>query len=935
MRQKRAQATGAIPCEGRLKVLYFRDILREYKLGHFSVTGVDAMRKQYRLFLLLSLVPAFLFGSVSAVVQAQNAGTPALKQSRWSDPATWPGRKVPAAGDKVTIEKGKDVLLDVSPPALNGLTIEGKLSFADNKDLELTTEWIMVHGELEIGTEAKPHTRKATITFTDNVKDEDMSGIGGTNDRSDRGMMLMGGTLNLHGNRTNSWTKLSKTAEADSNSIEVLNAAGWRAGDMIVLASTDFDPHQAERRTIAAIRGNTITLDKKLDYMHFGKITFDVDERGEVGMLSRNILIQASPDADNTLFGGHIMAMSGSKMFVDGVELNRMGQNMHLARYPIHWHLVADAQGQYIRNSAIHDTYSRCVTVHGTNYLDIENNVTYNNIGHCFFLEDAVEHGNQFVHNLGIQTKCHPDAPCVATNLAPFGQGSASNFDTAGQNAKDILIPSDNTASTFWITNPDNIYRDNVAAGSDATGFWFALPQHPTGKFEDTEISKATWPRRTQVREFKGNTAHSNFDGFMFDRGPRPDGHFATGGHISLANPADANSPQVESVIEDFTSYKNRNGGLWSRGEMHVYKNLKVADNAIGYTHASGNAGRSAFTSRVIDSLFVGETENTGNPKTAAEKAYGRSLPEPELPDFPIRGYEFYDYHHELDNVTFVNFQDSATRKTGAISYLLYTSFGMSSNNTIQRAKFINAKPVYFPPMEFKWSNDDYGNGSYQTSVFHDKDGSVSGVPNSYILINDGNNGIAIDEACEIKPTWNAAVCRGDVGRMTIGGAGGGGGGRGGRGAGAGPGGGRGGVPAVAGPGGRGGAAVAGGPGRLGDAPAQPLAVLSRNGKDFPITGATNVRAGTEYKVTTERPTLSLSVTELDAGSWVMFELPGFTTAASGTAQDSLDALRKANTTSYYKGNGSLWVKLVSSGDILGSGPANGPGGGANLQASR
>ena len=70
-----------------------------------------------------------------------------------------------------------------------------------------------------------------------------------------------------------------------------------------------------------------------------------------------------------------------------------------------------------------------------------------------------------------------------------------------------------------------------MAAGSDATGFWFALPEHPTGKFEGTEISKKTWPRRTQVREFKGNTAHSNFDGFMFDRGPRPDGHFAVGGH--------------------------------------------------------------------------------------------------------------------------------------------------------------------------------------------------------------------------------------------------------------------------------------------------------------------------------------------------------------------------------------------------------------------
>ena len=87
--------------------------------------------------------------------------------------------------------------------------------------------------------------------------------------------------------------------------------------------------------------------------------------------------------------------------------------------------------------------------------------------------------------------------------------------------------------------------------------------------------------------------------------------------------------------------------------------------------------------------------------------------------------------------------------------------------------------------------------------------------------------------------------------------------------------------------------------------------------------------------MTTERPALSLSVKELNSGSWVIFELPGFTTAASGTEQSSLDALRKASATSYYKGNGSLWVKLVSSGDILGTGPTQGPGGGANLQVSR
>ncbi|HET9218801.1 MAG TPA: G8 domain-containing protein [Terriglobia bacterium] len=919
------------------------------------------MSKKNRSFLPMSLISAFLLVSVFAVVEgAQQPSSSAVKGGRWSDTATWADKKVPAAGALVTIGQGMDVVLDVSPPALNGLTINGKLSFANNRDLELTTEWIMVHGELEIGTEKAPHTRKATITFTNNVKDEDIGGMGG-NDKVDRGIMLMGGTLNLHGDRTNTWSKLASTANAGSTSIEVLNAAGWRVGDEIVLASTDFDPRQAERRTISAIRGNTITLDKKLDYMHFGKITFDVDERGEVAMLTRNIRLQASADAEQSFYGGHVMAMAPSKMFVEGVEFQRMGQNLTLARYPIHWHLIGDAKGQYIRNASIHDTYNRCVTVHGTNNLRVENNVTYNTVGHCFFLEDGVEQGNEFIRNLAIQTKCHTSKACVPTNLAMFGSTDGTNFSTAGQQSKDVLLPSDNTVSSFWITNPDNIYRDNVAAGSDSTGFWFALPANGIGKFDGTEVGLKTFPRRTKVREFKGNVSHSNFDSFMFDRGPRPDNTFATAGHISLADPTNANSPQVESVIEDYTAYKNRNGGIWTRGEMHTFKGLKMADNAIGYTHASGNTGRSAFTSRVVDSLFVGETENVGNPRTPAEVAYGRSLPEPKVPDFPIRAYEYYDFRHQLDNVTFVNYQDNATRKTGAISYLLFTSFGMSSNNTIERAKFVNAKPVYFPPMEYKWSNDDYGSGSYRSSVFHDKDGSVGGVPDSFIVI---NGGIPLVDGCEVKPTWNAAVCKGDVGRMNIGAGGGGGrgggapGGAGGRGAapaagapGA-PGAPRGAAPAVAagpggapaqgaaaapggrgGAGGRGGGGIGGRIGRIGDPP-QPVAVLSFNGKDFPVAGATNVRAGTEYKVTTERPNLNLSVSELNAGSWVMFELPGFTTASAGTATHSLDALREATATSYYKGNGSLWVKLVSTGDVLGS-QAAGASGGASLQASR
>jgi len=861
--------------------------------GHVALANRrPAGRCINRSVLFFSLIPAVMLGSVFAVVQAAEA-----KATKWSSPATWPNRKVPAAGDKVEIPSGKSVILDVSPPALNGLTINGKLTFADNADVELTTEWVMIHGELQIGTEAKPHTRKATITLTDAVKEEEMMGMG------DRGIMLAGGTLNLHGDRTHTWTKLSATAAAGATSIQVLDAAGWRVGDEIVLASTDYDPRQAERRTIAAVSGNTITLDKPLDYMHFGKITFDVDQRGEVGLLTRNIKIQASADAEQTYFGGHIMAMVTSKMFIEGVELNRMGQHLELARYPLHWHLAGDVKGQYIRNAAIHDTYNRCVTVHGTHNLRVENNVTYNTVGHCFFLEDGIETGNQFVRNLAIQTKCHPTKKCVPTNLAANGENDYTYENRLAVrqisfSGKDTLLPSDNTVASFWITNPDNTFIDNVAAGSDENGFWLSLPEHPNGAFQGTDQSKATWPRRTRIREFRNNTAHSNFDGFMFDRNINVDNTFGLAGNAygPKENPADPNSKSLETHFENLTTYKNRNGGFWGRGELFVVRNLKTADNAIGFTMSSGAFGREAFTSLVVDSLFVGETENIGNPVTPEEKAYGRSLPKRLIPDFPIHGYQYYDYRVDVANTTFVNYQDNARREAGALSWLLFTSSGVTTENTIKGAKYVNAKPVHFPRYDSRFDNDNRGGSAYRTLAIHDLDGTTTGVNNSYVLLHDGEfDSPATDNTCKIQPTWNASVCTGDVGRLYFRGVGPAAAPRiGGVNPGAGP------AQQIA--------AAAAAPAR---APEQPVALV-RNGKDFKITGnQSTVRAGTEVRVNTERRELSLNLSEMNKDSWVMFELPGFVNAASGTKQDSLDALRKASETSYFRDKDGLWVKLV------------------------
>ncbi|MCL6249487.1 G8 domain-containing protein [Altererythrobacter sp. KTW20L] len=834
------------------------------------------MRLRSSLHITAMLLPATLMLGAGTGVAAQDhhdhmeaaaeAPAAATRTMRWSDAAAWPDGRVPREGDAVVIARDMDVLLDVVPPTLRSLTIDGKLTFSNDLDIELATDWIYLRrGELHIGSEERPHTAKATITLTDNVPGEDINTMG------DRGIMLMGGTLSLHGDREHTWSKLSGTAEAGATRIEVLDASGWRVGDEIVLASTDFDPRQAEKRTIAAISGNAITLDRPLQYMHFGEITFGVDQRGEVGLLTRNIRIQASEDSLENNFGGHIMAMLQPDVRVSGVELYRMGQHLTLARYPIHWHLVGEGQGQYIQNSAIHNTFNRCVTVHGTHNVRVENNVTFDTVGHCFFLEDAIETGNQFISNLGIMTKCHPTLPCEPTHLGPAGlASSAPGRGAAGQRSEHILLPSDNTAATFWITNPDNVYRNNVAAGSDMVGFWFALPIHPNGEFLNTEIAANTWPRRTRVREFSGNTSHSNFDGLMFDRGPNPDNTFSVGGsnyHFPTVDPADPNSEPLVSHFADFTAYKNRNGAVWGRGELHLFTNLRVADNAIGFTHAASAVGRAEYTSKVVDSIFVGESDNIGTPTTPAEIAYGRSMPN-EIVDFPIRGYEYYDMRHDVENTTFVNFQPNDTRDAGALSYLMYTSFGMSTGNAIEGATFVNSKPVSFPPYVRRWASDLGRGNAWRGASIHDKDGSVGGVPGAFIVL---DNGIASDEdACEIRPTWGAAICQGDFGLFNLGGQ----------------------------------MGFGGGP------IADPI-MLSRNGRRWEYTGQTTIRSGADVRVETSRDELALTLTEMDDGSWVIFELPGFSTPAAGAELASLDALREAGETAWFKDGETLWVKLV------------------------
>lgn len=630
---------------------------------------------------------------------------------RWSDPATW-GGQVPQAGQKVTIPSSARVVLDTDTAALSGLQIDGSLRFAE-KNLSLTSRWIIVHGSLRVGKEGNPFRHNAVITLTGAESEQDIMGMG------TKVLGVMGGTLDLHGKKRKGWTRLAATAPAGATEIELVDAPGWRAGDRIVLASSDYWRHHDDEATIVSRSGTTVRLDRPLRYRHWGELqTYagrTVDERAEVGLLSRNITIRGDDASTDGGFGAHTMVMEGGQARIDGVEFTNVGQRKRLRRYPVHFHMDGNAPDSYLKRSSIHHSSNRCVTIHGTNELKIQGNVCFEHVGHGFFLEDGAETDNVITGNLGLGTK----------------------------SLEEGLLPTDRDPATFWITNPDNIVNRNVAAGSDGFGFWYALPEHPTGLSDRPDI----WPRRTPLTSFVNNVAHSNGNrGLNVDSGPRPDGETEATYYSPRAVPTDKDSEKVVARFDGLTAYMNRDRGVWLRGENHVVSNAVLADNRSGATFASSE-------SFLEDSLVVGETANKGMTEDWEDTGHeGRALPFFWEPDVQVTGFEFYDGRVGVRNTTFVNFEANPVRPSGALGYLAPDAFSIDPKNFAEAVSFVASTPVYLAPPEAGMDGD-------LAKVFVDRDGSVTGTPGKAVVV---DNPFLLQTGCQLRTAWNAHVCPSD-----------------------------------------------------------------------------------------------------------------------------------------------------------------------------
>lgn len=554
----------------------------------------------------------------------------------WNTAAAW-GGAVPAPGADVTIAAGQCVTLTGSPPEVGGLTVQGRLQFAE-ADIELRAKWIMLdHGELHIGSAGQPFQHRATLTLTDTDASANLGGMG------TRGLLVMDGNLELHGVAPSViWTKINQHAPANTTQLSLEQPVDWHLGDEVIVGPTNFyGQSETELHQVAALAGQSLSLQNPLATGRWGLLQYAtptgmslsnanlltppaaptplvLDERAEVANLTRNIVIQAPDDSlwQTAGFGAHLMIMGqNSHAHIDGVEFRRVGQLGILGRYPYHSHnrsyvagaAVGDVTGDYLRNSSIHQSANRCITIHGTNGLTVQNNICYDIKGHGIFFEDAVERRNLVEGNLIMHVRNPPLPPEQALKLHELADYPGMNSGSSG----------------LWVSNPDNTVRNNIAADAQGFGLWMAFPQKPVGLNKTVPLI----PRTMRFGNFDDNTTHSNrHEGTMFDEAETDDRgnlqmlfYFSTtaDGLDVIDWPKDLHHFSFKGL----KTWKNGLSGLWNRINFADYSEFVSADNHGRY-FAGGGAGGDISRSLVVWTSLNNPTERPFRSWYGAEVAF-------------------------------------------------------------------------------------------------------------------------------------------------------------------------------------------------------------------------------------------------------------------------------------------------------------------------
>jgi hypothetical protein len=347
-----------------------------------------------------------------------------------------------------------------------------------------------------------------------------------------------------------SWARLNATARKGAQTLTVDRKLSLKAGDQIVVTTTDYLPGHSEQLTVAGDVncGTSIAVKEALAYDHNGvrypltdvpaRVGLDAtlrsqgaETRAAVALLTRSIRIvsagdtkdQAFPaEATGYFFGGHLVARQGFTSFqVQGVEFYQMGQGGRLGHYPVHFHHARKTPaGTSVMDSSIHDSMTRWIVLHGTQDVTLGRNVGYKSIGHGFYLEDGTETNNTLIANVGIFARAAVDN--VQNPRKVPGILAAPNLH--GGPGDDYPFRSDyNNPTVFWIMNGWNDFQDNMAAGAGTCGacYWL-VPGINSGmsknlRWESYASMQSSRDRAgmTPLKSFVGNSCTSAMTSFQ------------------------------------------------------------------------------------------------------------------------------------------------------------------------------------------------------------------------------------------------------------------------------------------------------------------------------------------------------------------------------------------------------------------------------------
>ena len=232
----------------------------------------------------------------------------------WSKKDSWEGQfdsnadGIPIEGDDVEIRPGWNMVYDIEEsPILELVTINGRLTF-QQKDESENLEDINLHlkahhifiraGEFIIGTKEKPFTMIAKITLYGEQNAETIV-MDGAVEAGNKVIANMG-LFEAHGAQRSKMSRLLRSVNENEKEALVETGLDWVAGDQLYFAPTTVNWKHSDYLEIESYDSTSgiVVLTEKFDFYHYGAYTStggdynDVDMRGEVVLLTRNIVIK-------------------------------------------------------------------------------------------------------------------------------------------------------------------------------------------------------------------------------------------------------------------------------------------------------------------------------------------------------------------------------------------------------------------------------------------------------------------------------------------------------------------------------------------------------------------------------------------------------------------------------------------------------------------